>query len=209
MIQVACIDILQLDDDIYSHLYEVASEPRKLRANRYLQKDDKIRCVAADALLRFAVKQTLNITDFTVDYHKNGKPYLKYHTNFHFNLSHSGRWVVIAYGSSPVGIDVQECRAVCIEGITKRFFTADEQTYVFNETEGCMIDRFLRVWTGKESYVKFDGLGLRRSLDSFSVFDQLPVNFYTTFLNDACMTLCTTEVNHSIVMITPQQLLNR
>lgn len=150
-----------------------------------------MRCICAEALLRRA----LGRKDYCLRYGENGKPYLTDNDNFHFNISHSGRWVVIAYGSSPVGVDVQELRDKVPEGIAQRFFTGDEQSYVGDDSR-----RFFRIWTGKESYIKYLGTGLKTPLNSFSVLEKLECNLFAEELEDACLSLCTQENEYAITI---------
>ncbi len=45
---------------------------------------------------------------------REGKPRLSGHPSIHFNLSHSGPWVLCAVHGGPVGIDVEEVRSPCV-----------------------------------------------------------------------------------------------
>lgn len=51
----------------------------------------------------------------------NGKPVVRQLPSFHFNLSHSGDWVVCAVDDAPVGIDIEEIKPIDL-AIAKRFF---------------------------------------------------------------------------------------
>lgn len=192
MVLIECFDISQLSHEAYAKLYRKASAERRARADRYLRQEDKVRCICAEALLRNA----LGGKAYGLAYGENGKPYLTDSEGFHFNLSHSGRWVVIAYGPTPVGVDVQAYRTNASEGIAQRFFTADEQAYAKSSPEN-----FFRIWTGKESYTKYLGTGLKTPLNSFSVLEDLGVNLFTETLEDACLTLCTQEEHYSLNML--------
>lgn len=209
MIRIGCFDIGQ---GSYRRLYERASPQRQQRADRYLRQEDKLRCVAADALLRWAVKQTLSLETFTVAADPMGKPFLEGVEGFHFNLSHSGRWVVIGYGTSPVGIDVQQILPDgAREGIARRFFTADEQDWLSHADGQRRTERFYQIWTAKESYLKYLGTGLRQSLDSFSVLPGLApqgVNFHTIPLEGYSLTLCAAEAPQTVEWPTLSQLLD-
>ena len=189
MIKIDCFDISILTDDQYARLYQQATQYRKEQANRYLRQEDKIRCVCADALLRNALQRD----DYAVGFGAQGKPYLTDVDGFYYNLSHSGRWVVIAYGPSELGVDVQQFRTQGTEGIARRFFTVEEQAHLEHQP-----DDFFRIWTEKESYLKYLGVGLTKALNSFSVLEDLRVNFFTEQLEDACLTLCTKEKEYSL-----------
>lgn len=205
MIHILCAEISQIDETEYDRLFLKASPERQLRAQRYLRQQDKIRCVVADALVRRAVAETLGISDFSVTLDDGGKPYIQDRKDFHFNLSHSGRWVTMAYGDTPVGIDIQQMR-LSPEKIPKfcRLFAPDEAVYILDGTEDSLIDRFFRIWTGKESYLKFLGTGLRKALNSFSVLNEAThpgVTFNTVLRNGYCLTLCAQEPASDIMWI--------
>ena len=120
----------------------------------------------ADALLRAA----LGTGDFLTEKDDGGKPYVKGRENFHYNLSHSGRYVVIAWGDVPVGVDVQKHEnTLDRRAVAEQSFAPDERIYAGESAE-----RFFEVWTGKESYLKYTGEGLRRDMRSFSMFRTEP-----------------------------------
>lgn len=211
MINIASFDISQLDEKGYQYLLSHASPSRQSKAERYLRQEDKVRCVAADALLRYAVEQSLGVTDFTVAQDSFGKPYLPNQKGFHYNISHSGRYVVIAYGDSPVGIDVQQMRLDTQKNyLARRCFTPAEQDYVFESDGSCSEDRFFQVWTAKESYLKYLGIGLRKPLNSFSVVPdgrELGVRLDSSFSDGYCMTLCTDDRQTAVTYLHPHHLI--
>lgn len=202
MIRVICADLSGLSDGDYRRLYEKATPERRARADRYIRREDALRCVAADALLRYA----LGGVGYTAEKREGGKPWLPEHPDFHFNLSHAGRWVVLACGDSEVGVDVEELRpGTDTEAIARRFFTPEEQRYVLEAADP--LKRFFEVWTAKESYLKYLGTGLRGGLGSFSVLSELPVRLHRRILNDGSpLCLCTTETDYSFELPDVQRL---
>ena len=176
MTQVLTINISGIDEGSYRILYSLSDNERQKRADRYLRQEDRVRCLCAGLLLRLA----LGRADFEIETGPYGKPTVKSEPNFHYNLSHSGNWVVIAYGTSPVGIDVEQINwDSSKEKLAKRFFTADEQAYVFGQDAQGRAERFFEIWTSKESYLKYLGTGLQKSLDSFSVLQLKSPNRFT------------------------------
>ena len=168
MTTVLYVNISEAEPALYETLYALASEDRKLRADRCVDRESALRCLVAGSLLRYAVGSD----DFAVETDPMGKPCLRGREDFCFNLSHSGDWVVIAYGESPVGVDVEtRCWDESAEKIVKRFFAPEEQAFVF-QSEDNRRDRFLQIWTAKESYLKYLGTGIRCSLRSFSVLSE-------------------------------------
>lgn len=208
MIRILCADISRLDPRAQRLLYEQAVPDRKARADRYRRQEDSLRCLAAGALLRLA----LGGRDCPVAKGPDGKPWIPDRPDFHYNLSHAGRWAVIAFGSSPVGVDVEHIRAdTDIRAIASRFFTEEEQQYIL-ESPALSRGRFFEVWTDKESYLKFLGTGLKRDLKSFSVFSPEPgIRFFRTCLpGDYRLSLCTTDPRHSLeILEDPGSLLTK
>lgn len=203
MIRILCTDISSADEKVYKSLYENASDERKRRAERYRKYEDKLRCVTSDALLRSALKAD----DFQIYKNKYGKPYVKDRENFHYNLSHSGRYVVIAFGESEVGVDIQKHDSKTdIRMIAEQYFTSDEMEYIFQSNRG-RSERFYEIWTGKESYLKYIGKGLYKSMKSFSILDWkqeirllYPTEGYT-------MSLCTEDREYTFELLDLRQLI--
>lgn len=179
MIRVLCLDVSAMDPSAYEKLYSRATEQRKQRADRCRCREDALCCIGAGGLLRYAVKESLGRETFTLDQNRWGKPFLPEAPDFHFNLSHSGSWVVLAFGDSPVGIDVEKLDFTPgRRQVIRRHFAPEEQAYVLEnpEEEG---ERFFRIWTAKESWLKYRGEGLTRPLASIQVLSLDPTPFFT------------------------------
>ena len=95
------------------------------------------------------------------------KPFFENVPWLHFSVSHSADVWVLAISTLPVGIDTEYHRDCDMAGITKRFFHPQEQLIL--EKDGYA--SFFRIWTAKESYVKFAGTGITDNFSSFSVAD--------------------------------------
>lgn len=205
MIRVICTDISGLSPSDYQTLYNKASGERKSRADRYRHQGDSLRCVTADGLLRYA----LGTSAYTVEKSPSGKPFIREREDFHYNLSHAGNWVAIAFGDSEVGVDVEKLRPdTDIEAISRCFFAPEERRYVLEE-EKSRHQRFLKIWTGKESYLKYLGTGLQKDLTSFSVLNLGPeVRLHHRKLDDDhCLSLCTTCDDFLFELLDLQRLL--
>lgn len=160
MIRVLLVNLSGATEDDYCQLYRQASAERQQRADRYLRREDALRCVSGYALLRYATGRA----DLSVARTPEGKPYLPDMPDFHFNLTHSGDYVAIAYGPEPVGMDIEQIRADGIRpGIAQRFFSPAEQEFAAKE------QGFFQIWSMKESYVKYLGTGLSYPMQKFDV----------------------------------------
>jgi 4'-phosphopantetheinyl transferase len=86
-----------------------------------------------------------------------------------FNLSHSGDWVVLAFGRNRnIGVDVEMIKVdLDVQSIASRYFTAEEAALIENAAD--RQTTFFHLWARKEAYVKACGSGLYRELSSFSV----------------------------------------
>ena len=174
MFIVNCINITDEGQD-WDALYAQASEGRRRRADKFMFPDDRKRCLCAELLMRYSLFTGRGIR-FTGEplLGKYGKPYIQSAEDFFFSASHSGKWVVTAYGSSQVGADVEVIKSGS-SSIAEGCFTQSEQDYVFADDEGAD-ERFIRLWTLKESYIKYLGTGLSTPLDSFTVYaDRAPI----------------------------------
>lgn len=82
----------------------------------------------------------------------------------HLSLSHTHRWIGLAYSpSSPVGFDLEEKarRLVNPEAIARRFFTSEDL-----RSPGAVSAReeLLQLWTHKEALLKIEGRGLAEEI---------------------------------------------
>jgi|GEM_PF-3906212 len=99
----------------------------------------------------------ITLDDFAT--HTNGKPYLKNHERLHFNVSHSGEWIVCALSDMPVGVDIEQVVAVpphmYRDHLAHEEYVALRSLPPYNQNK-----YFFRLWTHKESYLKMTGDGL-------------------------------------------------
>ncbi|EMB87565.1 4'-phosphopantetheinyl transferase superfamily protein [Streptococcus mutans] len=101
-------------------------------------------------------------------YNEFGKPNLKRKGIF-YSISHSGKYITCAISNKTVGIDIQQHVEKFEEIIY--FFSPSEKKYLASiSLHKILIKEFFKIWTVKESYVKFLGKGLYKELDSFSLF---------------------------------------
>ncbi len=120
------------------------------------QKRDKENCIIAYILLKKALRD-YGIENFEICAEENGKPFLKNIDNLFFSISHTGSGVAVVADKDIVGVDVQDILPVK-ERVLNRSFSDGEKMLIKNSQTP---DReFTRLWTLKESAVKFDGKGI-------------------------------------------------
>ena len=99
------------------------------------------------------------------------KPALEPLSDIRFNISHSGDMALlgIALGRE-VGVDIEAIRTnVEIENLAERFFSPHERETIRSLPEQDKVAAFFRCWSCKEAFLKAQGVGLSRSLNSFDV----------------------------------------
>lgn len=144
----------------------------------------RVRSLLGGYLLQIAVKEIAEreyperknndtVIDLKYGYNTNGKPYLLDYPDFHFSLSHSGNVVALAVSDREIGLDVQEY-VIIKRDLAKRFFTEEEQELLLKQKdEDSYRKLFFMLWSMKESYIKYTGLGMSHGLDTFHIdFDK-------------------------------------
>ncbi|MEG0370695.1 MAG: 4'-phosphopantetheinyl transferase superfamily protein, partial [Clostridium sp.] len=140
----------------------------KLKISSFKLLEDKVRSLGCEILLHRALSlHNIDLSKCNIMTKEHGKPYIQ-GKNIHYNLSHSGEYVVCAISSNPVGIDIEKLRSININ-IVNRFYSEDEKTYIESLDKDKVLDGFFRIWSCKESYIKYNGLGLSIPLNSFTV----------------------------------------
>jgi 4'-phosphopantetheinyl transferase len=163
-----------LDEEIFltkkEQLLEMLPAENRNFFTRFKRTTSLQRSLLGEVLLRYILGRKLGIQIRAITFKKsdNGKPYLE-NKEAHFNLSHSGDWVAMALSDGEVGIDVEVVRPVNYR-IAERFFSTEEVALLNSKEGDEKLDYFFDLWTLKESFLKFTGTGLTRSLNSFSIY---------------------------------------
>jgi 4'-phosphopantetheinyl transferase len=88
----------------------------------------------------------------------NGRPQAE--RPLDMSLAHGGGWISVAASvTGRVGVDVETVRDVP-PSLARRCLSADERVWTEGAQESLRAERFFRLWTAKEAYVKATGEGL-------------------------------------------------
>ena len=142
-------------------LLDKVSEIQKQKAFNYQNEVDQIRSLASSYLMNSLSNETLLFNDTGKPFFANG-PY--------FNISHSGKYVVMAVSNSEVGVDIEENVERNMSALIR----------IFNEAEAKMIKEhadFYYLWCAKESLIKCMG----SSISKVKEVPSLPLNGLKTF----------------------------
>ncbi|MBP1737409.1 MAG: 4-phosphopantetheinyl transferase [Oscillospiraceae bacterium] len=88
-----------------------------------------------------------------------GKPFFPQCPEIHFNLSHSGPFLLLGLADTPVGVDIEVVRPR--RPSLPRFALTQEEYALFCQNGGGWKEFYL-LWTVKEAYCKYTGDGLSR-----------------------------------------------
>ena len=80
----------------------------------------------------------------------------------HYNISHSGKYVMCLFAGEEVGIDIQIHKKVNYERILERLVPADMVREILEADD--MEKAFFAQWVLREAYIKWTGEGLSRDL---------------------------------------------
>ena len=142
-------------------LIENLTDLQKEKALRYKNDNDQIRSIISSYLINQLSKETILFNDMGKPFFANG-PF--------FNISHSGKYVVMAISEKEIGVDIEENVNKDMSSLIR----------IFNEAEAKMIKEhadFYYLWCAKESLIKCMG----GSINKIKEIPSLPLNGLKTF----------------------------
>jgi len=169
--------VVRLEEDNYTPefmdiLLQFLPAAGKARVRDRLSNTSKLHTVAGELLARYSVGQYIGNPrqDIHLIFGDKGKPHIGNLQNVHYNISHSGHYVVCAVAPYEIGIDVERVRKVNLR-IAERFFSESEISDLTARDEEERMHYFITLWTIKESYLKAIGRGLTQHLNSFTIIN--------------------------------------
>lgn len=126
---------------------------------------------AAHRLLLEGIKREYGLTTLpAMVSQEGGKPYFPAHPEICFNYSHSRGRIACALAGTPVGIDLERIRPFR-EKTALRFCHEREWQWLLKQRDPD--SAWIRIWTIKEAYAKYTGLGLRLQMSRLDFSDVL------------------------------------
>ncbi|MBO0996710.1 4'-phosphopantetheinyl transferase superfamily protein [Bacillus sp. SD075] len=163
---------INLNQITYEEMLNLLPKQRQISIHKLQKKNDKYRSLFGELLAKWFIsdilKEPFQDIHFVLD--KNGKPNLV-GGRLHFNISHSGDWVVVGIHNDPIGIDIEEIKNFNIHEITKSTFSSKEFRYLFKSPKDLHIEIFFKMWTLKESWLKCIGSGFLVPPNTFSILN--------------------------------------
>ncbi|MGL4696426.1 4'-phosphopantetheinyl transferase family protein [Enterococcus larvae] len=172
MIQLYAIDLNNYKEiGGYTRFFSLLDEKRLLRIHSFDFEKDRLVCSLAGLLLHYISRNCYKMSELEtiLVYNSQGKPQFK-NSPFHFSISHSGNWLLCAWSNQLVGIDVEKVEVIPdYLDIAKQFFHPCEYENLKQKNPAKQLQDFYKLWTAKESYVKYSGEGLSCPLSSFFI----------------------------------------
>ena len=162
-----------LENDAAPYL-SFASPERQAAVARFRFSSDKNRSLWAELFARWCAAKAagLSPTEIEISHDEKGKPFCK-GLPLSVSLSHSGAYIAVAVGQSPVGVDVERKRQFNLS-ISRRWFRPKEHEFLTSLPEAKRARAFFRLWTLKEAALKYTGEGLAggpETVDCFALLD--------------------------------------
>jgi 4'-phosphopantetheinyl transferase len=156
-------------------LYGLLDATERARANRFRVGSARRRYLAARALTRLVLGRHTGVAPAALAFASGsrGKPRIENPLSgprVCFNVAHSGDTVVVAVAGRELGVDVETVREVpSLERLAARYCSAAERDRLNRLPKNRRAAAFLKVWTGKEAYLKAIGSGVAMPLRSVEV----------------------------------------
>ena len=147
-----------------------------------------------------------DFTDEDIIRGEKGKPYFR-SIPLHFGISHCDGCAVCAISDTPIGADCETIRKFK-QRTAEKSFTSSELALISGSDE-----MLSRLWSLKESYVKFTGTGLAGHFNDviFSSAEEYPqaeyifsgrLYFRSIFLNGIFISVCSEQKTENIEILT-------
>ena len=148
-------------------LYNLLTAEEKERADRFLQNHDRIRTIIGRGVLRILLGRFLSLEPSQINIMRdnNKKPCFEQagFPKISFNISHSGKWIILSFNNFSNGVDIEHVNASFdYQNLLQITCNEDEKIYIKGSLKP--VDSFFELWTRKEALLKATGKGLTDDL---------------------------------------------
>ncbi|SFE79949.1 4'-phosphopantetheinyl transferase superfamily protein [Nitrosomonas sp. Nm166] len=149
-----------------SHDWSLLSADEQVRAQRFLQQQDRVRFIATRAALRRLLAERVMASPDTlkIEADQFGKPRLPAHPDIKFNISHAGSFALIALSTlGEIGVDIEQCHRD-VTGLDRHVLSPTERAWKL-----WPVKHFIELWVVKEAVLKALGFGIADHLRAITV----------------------------------------
>lgn len=93
---------------------------------------------------------------------EHGKPFFTLRPKLHYNISHSGEYILCIFCGEEVGIDIQKHKKANYERLLERMVPKKQISEILQSDH--MVQEFFDQWALREAYIKWTGEGLSKDL---------------------------------------------
>ena len=156
------VSLLQ-SEELFTRLYHLLNEAEAEKYKRYFKEDDKKRFLISHSVVKILAGKYLIQDPYEVKIKEgnNKKPFVQndVRKDFHYNLSHSGNWVLIAVSKKEIGVDIESKeKQFSFDEIILSFFSLEEIEFV--KQSHPVAEAFYLLWTRKEALLKATARGI-------------------------------------------------
>lgn len=172
--------ILQINKTTFEEkekkMLDLVSKERQIKVKSLRFPEDKNLSLYAEILIMKEIAEQLN-KDFKkikIQNRKNIRPFCNECTdaNWDFNISHTRNAILFGFSkTSKIGVDIEKNENPPYQ-VMPLVFHPSEIKYICESTNKKTKSlRFFKIWTRKEAYSKYTGLGLYENLKSLNTLD--------------------------------------
>ena len=181
----------KMDNLIFEEILSLLDEDKQKKISKFYRRQDAQRSLLGNLLVRAILCDMLQIKNEDIKIIRNemGKPYVDHIPQAFFNISHSGDWIVGAFDSFPVGVDIEQIKDLDLN-MAKTILAKIDYEEMLQIKEADRLDYFYKCWTLGESYLKMLGGGMSIPLPSIKKLKNKP--FFKNYSLDAdfVLSLC-------------------
>lgn len=151
------------------------TDAEKQFADRFHRPEDRNRFVSSRQALRLLLSKYLSKTgEIELSLTGAGKLFLPGALSpVFFNLSHSGRWILLAFAKDELGVDIEQVHPQFeFQDLLAAHFNAQEASFVRASPDPA--GAFYYLWTRKEALTKAWGTGLQENLQEVAALEDGP-----------------------------------
>ncbi|KUO73425.1 MAG: hypothetical protein APF77_09535 [Clostridia bacterium BRH_c25] len=202
----------KLDGLLFREILSFLDKQEQEKILKFYRWQDAERSLLGSLIIRATICDMFQVKNSDIEVFRNemGKPYINNMPQVFFNISHSGHWIVGAFDSFPIGIDIEKIKASDFD-VVKSILAADDYEEMLKIEVPDQMKYFYKCWTMGESYQKMLGSGVTLPLLSTNALHD------TAFFNDYSideeymLSVCSSQgvFPEGIVITDTEQLLNQ
>lgn len=164
---VALKHCTKLDSILFKEIVSFLDRCEQEKIQKFYKWQDAERSLLGNLMIRATICDLfqVNNTDVKIARNQMGKPYIYNMPQAHFNISHSGEWIVGAFDSLPVGVDIEQIKALDLN-MAKSILAVGDSIEMMKMKDSDCLNHFYSCWTLGESYLKMLGSGVTLPLPS-------------------------------------------